>query len=162
MTIDNLLNQRIISSKVVLFDLKGTLEYFNGASVTLMPDAYSFIESLVNANKRLGLVTSTSRGHAISMLNMFGISSFFEYVVSSDDVKVNKPSSEPYIRAINEMKIDTNDCIVFEDSYNGIRSAKSAGLFTVYFHYSRSPDEMNHDLADVTIESYDGLNAVFQ
>lgn len=62
------------------------------------------------------------------VLGRCGIADCFSAVVSGDDVTRCKPDPEIYLRAADRLGLAASDCVVFEDSLSGIRSAEAAGM----------------------------------
>jgi beta-phosphoglucomutase-like phosphatase (HAD superfamily) len=79
----------------------------------------------------IGIATSSKRDLAISNLTRAGIYKYVEVLVSLSDVEHGKPHPESYLSAVSSMGVDFRNCLAFEDSYNGIRSAAAAGIPTI-------------------------------
>ena len=88
---------------------------------------------LIKDAKKQGLsVGLTTGGHTEvmtrKMLKNVGLLSYFDLVVSSDDVQKGKPDSDVYIYAANKLNLKPGSCLALEDSVNGILAAKAAGM----------------------------------
>ena len=55
----------------------------------------------------------------------------FETIVSGEDLTVGKPNPEGYLKACKNLNLKPEECLVFEDSPNGIVSALSAGCSVI-------------------------------
>jgi beta-phosphoglucomutase-like phosphatase (HAD superfamily) len=55
----------------------------------------------------------------------------FDVIVAGDDVIHGKPHPEPYLKAAELLGVDPKDCVAFEDSISGLRSAEAAGTKAV-------------------------------
>ena len=77
---------------------------------------------------KIALVTSNNKRLTSFILTKLGIKKFFDIIVTCEDVENQKPHPEPYLRAIKRLNINPKDCIAFEDSKQGMLSAKSAGI----------------------------------
>ena len=62
------------------------------------------------------------------MLAAGGITSLFAATVSSEEVARGKPAPDVYLEAARRLGVDPTVCVAIEDSHNGIRSAKAAGM----------------------------------
>jgi beta-phosphoglucomutase-like phosphatase (HAD superfamily) len=62
------------------------------------------------------------------VLDVGGIAGLFRATVSSEEVPSGKPAPDVYLEAASRLGADPRDCVAIEDSHNGIRSAKSAGM----------------------------------
>jgi HAD superfamily hydrolase (TIGR01509 family) len=76
----------------------------------------------------IGLVSSGSSRGINQMLDKLGWGEVFDAVVTGDDVIRGKPHPEPYITIAEILKINPINCLVFEDTDDGIKSAELAGM----------------------------------
>jgi HAD superfamily hydrolase (TIGR01509 family) len=65
------------------------------------------------------------------VLDNLHIRSYFNAIVSADDVEISKPDPETYLSCASLLQYDPVDCIVFEDSTKGVESAQRAGMKAV-------------------------------
>ena len=79
----------------------------------------------------VALVTANNKNLTGQILNKTGLSKYFEIIITCEDVKHQKPHPEPYLKAMKELNVSPENCIVFEDSEIGIKSAQSAGIKSV-------------------------------
>lgn len=87
-----------------------------------------FLESCGEIKR--GIASSTSYAGINHVLEKLGIGRFFksEHIIDPSKVKKGKPSPDPYIAAAKALDVSPNNCLVFEDSKGGIKSAQSAGM----------------------------------
>jgi HAD superfamily hydrolase (TIGR01509 family) len=86
-------------------------------------------------------------------LDATGLTPLFREVVSSDEVAHGKPAPDVYLEAARRMGADPATCLVVEDSLNGVKSAKAAGMTVVLIpNHSVPPAPGTHDLADLVLE----------
>jgi HAD superfamily hydrolase (TIGR01509 family) len=79
-------------------------------------------------------VASSSSSYLIHLvLKAIGIDQDISYVVSGEEVPRNKPFPDIFLRTAELMKIAPEECLVVEDSANGVKAAKDAGMFCVAF-----------------------------
>lgn len=112
-----------------------------------------FISMLHRANIGTMVVTGSRQ---ISLLNrLFNDFGFLpEQIVSGNDYVHGKPHPEPYQTALNRLDLLANDAIVIENAPLGIKSAKSAGLYTIAVNTGiLSDDELIEAGADVVFSS---------
>ena len=99
----------------------------------ILPGVLDYIQSA----KRLGLKLAIASSSAHSWVDMhtkrLGIFNDFDKVICSDDVGVGrtKPNPDLYLLALEQLQVQKNEAIVFEDSPNGVKAAKRAGIFVV-------------------------------
>ncbi|MFI2363607.1 HAD-IA family hydrolase [Promicromonospora sp. NPDC019610] len=77
------------------------------------------------------VVTSASRALAVARLAAAGIP-LPDVLVAAEDVTAGKPAPDPYLRAAELLGVPSAECVVLEDSANGIRSARAAGVGAVF------------------------------
>jgi HAD superfamily hydrolase (TIGR01509 family) len=96
------------------------------------------IERLIRASRarglRLAISTTTSRVNIVELveatLGPDGLA-LFEAVVSGEDVVAKKPAHDAYLRVLETLALRPDECLAFEDSYNGLLSARAAGIATI-------------------------------
>ena len=128
--------------------------------------AYPAVPELVMAvSQRYPLaVASGARRHELeTVLESAGVRSFFEVVVSADDVQYGKPHPESYLKAVEGLNatgkrttpIRPEECVVIEDSKDGIASAHAAGMKCVAVATSFPMFELAH--ADLVVPALASL-----
>ena len=75
----------------------------------------------------LSLATSSARPDVEFLLERIGLHGIFSPIVTSDDVRASKPAPDCYLLAAELLGILPSECLVIEDSVNGIRAAVDAG-----------------------------------
>jgi HAD superfamily hydrolase (TIGR01509 family) len=146
----------------------GTPEEINDAIVGRMLERYGdappLIPGAVDAARRLGrrwplAIASSSNPELIEVvLRAAGLAELFRVAVSSQEVARGKPAPDVYLEAAVRLAIEPKSCAAVEDSHNGIRSAKAAGMRVVVFpniHFP--PDDDALAMGDVVISSLDEL-----
>ena len=79
----------------------------------------------------LALASSSNRELIDAVLAAGGIAPLFRATVSSEEVARGKPAPDVYLEAARRLGVGPERCAAIEDSHNGIRSAKSAGMRVV-------------------------------
>lgn len=75
--------------------------------------------------------TGARREMADRILETTKLQSFFDFVVTSDDVTNYKPHPETFIKSSDHFGVDRKNCLVFEDGHLGIEAAKTAGMMVI-------------------------------
>lgn len=88
-------------------------------------------ELLTQIGQPKAIATSSSREGAHRKVAQAGLTTFFQHVVTLDDVLRAKPSPDPYLLAAKLLGVAPNRCLVFEDSEVGAAAAHSAGMRVV-------------------------------
>jgi HAD superfamily hydrolase (TIGR01509 family) len=102
----------------------------------------------------LGLASSSNRPLIDLVLELSGLEGSFRVTVSSEEVERGKPAPDVYLEAARRLGVEPARCAAVEDSENGIRSAKAAGMRVVAIPnpaYPPPPDALA--LADQTLTS---------
>ena len=104
-------------------------------------------------------IASSSNPELIEVvLRAAGLREFFPVTVSSQEVARGKPAPDVYLEAADRLAVEPARCAAVEDSHNGIRSAKAAGMRVVAVpnpHFP--PDEDALARADVVVRSVAAL-----
>jgi HAD superfamily hydrolase (TIGR01509 family) len=127
------------------------------ASLPLLPGAVEAVER-VAPHFRLAVASSSNRPLIDAVLEAAGLARHFEVTVSSEEVPRGKPAPDVYLEAARRLGVAPGDCAAVEDSANGLRSAKAAGMRVLAFpnpHYPPPDDVLA--LADVVLRSLDEL-----
>jgi beta-phosphoglucomutase len=87
-----------------------------------------FLARLDAAGVPRAVATSAMRRDAHRILAAAGLASWFDVVVTADDVRHGKPDPEVYLAAADGLGVTPPACLVFEDALVGVRAARSAGM----------------------------------
>ncbi|HEX6762392.1 MAG TPA: HAD family phosphatase [Gaiellaceae bacterium] len=144
--------------------LPGTPEEANAAVVERMLERYAggppLLPGSVEAVRRMGdrwplaIASSSNRELIDVVLDAAGLARFVQVSVSSEEVARGKPAPDVYLEATRRLGVEPAHAAAVEDSHNGIRSAKAAGLRVVAIpnlHFP--PDAESLALADVVLRS---------
>lgn len=132
-------------------------EYFRSLEIMNLNDGVlSLLQEIKQAGIRLAVATSSSPLIARTLLDRCGILSIFDAVVTTSDAGKSKPAPDVYLLAANMTGAAPADCVVFEDSPNGLLAAKNAEMFCIAVKTeSVNVDELSG--ADHVIETFDGM-----
>ena len=93
------------------------------------------------------------------MLTAGAIADLFDATVSSEEVARGKPAPDVYLEAARRLGLEPSECVAVEDSHNGIRSAKSAGMRCVAVPNAHYPPGDAVSDADAIVASVSDLTA---
>jgi len=131
------------------FDAKEDLELING----VLP----LIQEL-HANGVLLLLASSSAKVTIErVFNRFGLHTYFSGIFSGEDFPQSKPHPALFLKAWEHSKHPKNNCLVIEDSTNGILAAKAAGIPCIGFDSFHSKNQ-DYSQADWVIQDFAEIN----
>lgn len=132
------------------FDEKEDLELLMGV--------HDLIQDLYNNGILLILASSASKVTIERVFRRFGLHKYFSHIVSGEDFPKSKPHPAIFEKAAELSGMQKEECIVIEDSTNGIQAAKAAGLYCIGYR-SENSKMQDLELADMIITRFDELNA---
>lgn len=132
------------------FDTKEDLELLEGVR--------TLIEDLHQNGIQLIVASSASKVTIDRVFTRFGLHDFFTHIVSGEDFPKSKPHPAIFEHAASLSIAPKENCIVIEDSTNGVKAAKAAGIFCVGYNSEHSKDQ-NLDEADKVINHFNELTA---
>jgi HAD superfamily hydrolase (TIGR01509 family) len=94
------------------------------------PGAKELLLLLRKKKIKTALVTMSMHRMAKQVVDSIGFDAF-DVIVAGDDVLHGKPHPEPYLKAAELLGVKAEECVAFEDSLSGIRSAEAAGTKAV-------------------------------
>ncbi|PKH69112.1 ABC transporter ATP-binding protein [Flavobacterium sp. ALD4] len=131
------------------FDTKADLELLEGVE--------RLIIDFHDKGMQLILASSASKVTIERVFGRFKLHSYFTHIVSGEDFPKSKPDPAIFVHAASLSIASTANCIVIEDSTNGVRAAKAAGIYCVGYNsiHSKSQDLSE---ADVIINHFAELD----
>jgi HAD superfamily hydrolase (TIGR01509 family) len=98
------------------------------------------------------VVSSSSHHWVDGWLDKLAFAHYFELVICRGDAAKIKPAPDLYLEAAKRLGLAPQDCLVIEDSLNGMHAAKAAGM-TVWIVPNRVTSGLNFTPADRTFKS---------
>lgn len=114
-----------------VFEKKDVLFYELMKSVRTFPGIESLIHRIQAAGLKLGIATSSQKRHLSYILDRFGWEPVFDVKVCAADITKSKPDPEIFLMAAQRLGVEPAACAVVEDSINGLRAAKAAGMYAI-------------------------------
>lgn len=109
------------------------------------------VEDYLKAAKELGLkvalASSSDYAWVSKHLKNLGLFDYFDCIRTSDDVEIVKPDPALYVKAVECLGLEPEECVAFEDSANGSLAAKRAGMGCVIV-----PNEVTHTMDFCEVE----------
>jgi HAD superfamily hydrolase (TIGR01509 family) len=100
-------------------------------ALPIQPGVEQYLKDARRLGLKTGLASSSSCRWVMGHLTQRGLVEYFDCIRGSDDVHRTKPDPELYLSVLKELGIRGDEAIALEDSPNGIRAAKEAGLYCV-------------------------------
>ena len=101
------------------------------AGVPLKPGAMALLESLTRIDMPMAVGTSMIRAEALDHLKHCRVDHFFRTLAARDDVARGKPHPDVYLKAMSALGVEAPDCLILEDSFNGVRAAHATGAMVI-------------------------------
>lgn len=115
----------------ILKDLHTTLQDFYFYEVQAKAGAEEFIKTMASREIKMTAATSSPRSHVTKALERVGLLSYIDSIFTTTEVGESKHSPLVYHKACESMGLEVNETIVCEDSLYALKTAKSAGYFTI-------------------------------
>ncbi|MEZ4803510.1 MAG: HAD-IA family hydrolase [Gelidibacter sp.] len=122
-------------------------------SLGLMDGVLELIQDYHQHGLRLVLASSASLQNINAIFERFDLNHYFVAKLSGAELKASKPNPEIFELAAHAAHCKPEECMVIEDSTNGIKAAKAAGIFCVGFDSLHSHDQ-DYSLADVVVNDF--------
>jgi HAD superfamily hydrolase (TIGR01549 family) len=119
------------------------------------------LQEFVDEGFRLGMVTFVRKPRITRRLDIWKLGEYFELVMTPDDESEFKPSPRPFIRAMNQLRIQPAECFVIGDEPVDMIGGKKAGAITIGLpqgFFSR--EELQKAGADYIVSSINDLPSI--
>jgi HAD superfamily hydrolase (TIGR01509 family) len=138
-----------------LMDLSKTRKYgvLRNTKIEPMPGVQGILEQIQGSNAETVLASSSSRIIIEHLINSNNLGQYFTNLVSGEDVKRGKPEPDIFLKAKSSFNFRPGECMVIEDSQNGVMAAKAAGMKCIGFKDKSSRQDLS--MADYLISSYE-------
>lgn len=141
--------QQEITNKLNEFEQSMPFNYVDGFE--------TFVKALRSEGIKTAVVTSSNRE---KMQNVYRkhpeFQSYFDAILTSEDFEESKPSPDCYLKAAARFGVQSKECVVFEDSFNGLRSGVSSGARVIGLATTNPIQEIKK-YTDKVISNYIGF-----
>ncbi len=145
--------------ELVNMQVSGNIEYIKNEEIEpiKIKGVTDLLSKIARENIKTGIASSSPTGVIKLVINKLSISDYFSAIVGGEEIKKGKPAPDIFLKAANRLNVKPADCLVIEDSKNGVLAAKAAGMKCVAY---KNPNSGNQNLekADLIIDNYDSLN----
>jgi len=124
--------------------------------VPLKPGALEFLKYCKEHDIRTGIATSNGREMVDAVVESLHLGDYLDVITTACEVKAGKPEPDIYLEVARRLKVDPQDCIVFEDIPAGILAGKRAGMTVIAIEddFSKWMKDEKISLSDGFIDSY--------
>lgn len=129
-------------------------EYEEGMHYDFIDGFERFVNELHHHDVRTAVVTSSNIPKMESVYSYQPVfKSLFDIILTSEDFSRSKPDPDCYLKAAERLGAPTDECIVFEDSFNGLRSGRAAQMKVVGLATTNSSEAIA-PYSDIQISNY--------
>ena len=132
-------------------------EYEQNMSFNYISGFEDFVKDVRSKGIKTAVVTSSNLEKMQNVYNKHPeFKGYFDEILTSEDFEESKPSPDCYLKAAARLGISPKECIVFEDSFNGLRSGIASGARVIGLATTNSMAEIEPYTKEV-ISNYDGF-----
>ena len=151
--------QSVITQRLNDFEAQMDYVYIDGLERLLRELHQEGVKTAVVTSSNQPKMQSVYRSHP-------EFHTLFDAILTSEDFAESKPSPDCYLRAAARFGAASEECIVFEDSFNGLKSGRAAGMFVVGLATTNSIESIKGfsdiQLKDYSDMTYEKLNTLLQ
>ena len=116
--------QEIITERLNQYEEQMAYDYIEGFE--------EYIKNLRQKGVRTAVVTSSNLPKMQAVYARHPeFKHLFDAILTSEDFERSKPDPDCYLKAAKLLETSSEDCVVFEDSFNGLKSGRAAGMYVV-------------------------------
>jgi HAD superfamily hydrolase (TIGR01509 family) len=141
----------IISERVEIL----TAIYEDELEVVL--DLIPLLDNLRDNKFKLAVASSSPLRVINFVLDMFSLQEYFPVVVSGECTENGKPHPDIYLHTAKRLEVEPSECVAIEDSINGVKSAKAAGMYCIAVPDKRL-SQMEFQNADIIVPNLNRIS----
>ncbi len=138
------------------------MERYDKGRLPMKPGVREIMDYLKSENILIALASSTEEWAVRQELSDAGLIDYFDRIVCGDMVERSKPFPDIFLKAAELLGQEPENCMVIEDSFNGIRAAHAAGMHPVMVPDILQPDDEIRELADRVEKSLSDVVALMK
>lgn len=125
-----------------------------------IPGIYTLMQALRHEGYKIAIASSSPTKEILETVKQQQLTEFVQEIISGMQVAHPKPAPDIFLAAAKALDVLPSECLVIEDSSNGLRAAKTAGIPRLAFH---NPNSGSQDLsaADCVVESFEEVTPHF-
>ncbi len=124
--------------------------------IPTMPEIADLLKSLQANGYKLAVASSSSPEIIELILAKTGLKNYFPVIVSAEEAGKSKPEPDVFLLAAKKLGVNPKDCLVVEDSENGIKAARAANMRVIAYQSSSCIPEKQKEADDV-VQSFSQL-----
>ncbi len=133
------------------------LEFERHMNYEFFPGALEFVKELRSAGIPMAIVTSSDHKKMQALYSQYPeFPTLFDKIVTGDMVTKAKPDPDCFLMGARQLGVDIKDCIVFEDSRNGLIAGRESGALVIGISTTLDRDTVGQ-LSDLTLNAVEEL-----
>lgn len=138
-------------------NLEESIRFFNELKeIPVMPGLVEVLEALTVRGYPMAVASSSFHEIIELILTRTGLRRYFPHIVSSKEAGKSKPEPDVFLLAARKLGVNPTECLVVEDSFNGIKAAKAAGMRCIAYQ-GPGADPARQTQADAAIQHFSQL-----
>jgi len=113
-----------------------------------------------NKGLKVALASSSSSSLIVAVIEKLQIKKYFEVIESAEYLDFGKPHPEIFIKTAKQLGVHANECLVIEDSFNGVLAAKSAMMKVVAIPDKESKNDDRFVIADYILNDLNQIKEI--
>jgi len=140
------------------------VELIESGKLPLRPGVHRFMKEAMDADLKVGICTTSNEKAANAIAEKMLSDIHFDILLAGDVVKNKKPDPEIYHLALEKLGLKPEEAMVVEDSKNGVKASKAAGIQTIvtYNGYTEKEDIEAGDVIVSCLGDPDGEKAMMR
>ena len=113
-----------------------------------------FLDNLKKNNILLSIGSNAIRKNVLMTIEELSLTNYFSSIICGDEVSRGKPDPEMFVKTLSNLNVSRDECIIFEDSIEGVKAAKNADIKVIGVTSSQSSEKLKSVGAFKTIDDY--------
>ena len=142
------LTEKMMAYKDQLDEVHGLIFY---------PGILDLLKRLKSHGFRLAIASSSGMKEIQQTVDVLNAQDYFDFLVSGEEINLSKPDPGIYLHTAKLLEMKPSQCIVIEDSHNGARAAKAAGMYCIGYIDTHYPAQ-DLSMVDQKVYHHDDLD----
>ena len=132
-------------------------DYESQMNYDYIPGFEEYIRKLRQQGVKTAVVTSSNQPKMKAVYAKHPeFKSLFDAILTSEDFERSKPDPDCYLKAAERFGVEPKNCVVFEDSFNGLKSGRAAGMYVIGLATTNAAEDIA-PFCDKVIEDFNHL-----
>lgn len=150
------------SRAAVVKEIMDEMEALIQSKGEALSGVHQILSKLEEHNFKIGLASSSYTVLIEATLSKLEIGPYFNYTLSAEELAYGKPHPEVYLTVARKLNLYPNECLVVEDSFNGVLAAKAAKMQVVAIPDGTHTPDPRVMIADLQLDSLHELTKMMQ